>query len=279
VRTIDKIVCLSRATAEKVKERGARAEQIEIIPGAVEKNPARYEKNDSLYNFVQNLLNLDLRTKKVLISVGRPVKRKGFDQFIKSVFLHLPDEFVYLIIGPKPSVPTWIKLLARISGQELAHNLLLASGGCTLHKDLVYLSQNHPRIFYINGASDIVRDKLLSVSDLFIMPNRTVEGDMEGFGLVALEASARGLPVLATGIEGITDAVIDGQNGYCFAEYDNKGMSAKILELCSSPQNLRQASEKAKEFTQEAFSHDKILSRYVRLFTSMLNSETPSSRR
>ncbi len=184
--------------------------KLKLIPNAAENISATTIRNDDLYIRIEKIIGLNLRGKKVLLSLGRPLKRKGFDQFISNVFINLPDDYVYIVAGPKPKPPSWINPLRPIMGKKNTHLLMMASGGYTAHDDLVRLSQ-HPRVFYLNGVSEELRNDLFAVSDLFIMPNRTIEGDMEGFGIVALEAAIRGIPVIATGIEGITDAVIDGQ--------------------------------------------------------------------
>jgi len=69
--------------------------------------------------------------------------------------------------------------------------------------------------------------QIFSLADLFVMPNIRVEGDEEGFGLVALESSMRGTYVLASGIEGITDAIIDGQNGSLLPSGDSQAWAEK----------------------------------------------------
>ena len=56
--------------------------------------------------------------------------------------------------------------------------------------------------------------ELLQASDIFIMPNKTVDGDLEGFGLVFLEASACGLPVIGGKSGGVVDAIEDGYSGF-----------------------------------------------------------------
>jgi phosphatidylinositol alpha-1,6-mannosyltransferase len=274
---IDKIICISRATAEQVRLRGGRSEQIEVIPGAVEKKIRRFPKDDSLYNHLASILGVDLRGKKVLVSVGRPVKRKGFDRFATEVFPRLPQDHIYIVIGPKPSTPIWIKSLAPILGSELYRNLLLASGSYTIHDELVKLSRDRDRIFYINGVSQELRDMFLSAGDLFIMPNRTVDGDMEGFGLVALEAASRGLPVIATAIEGIVDAVCDGLNGYCVPESDHRAMARLIIELTGSPERLHELSLRAGEYTRSTFSQEKLIVRFRQIFDNLLTSSGRSA--
>ena len=59
----------------------------------------------------------------------------------------------------------------------------------------------------IGEVSDDMLAAAYRSADVMVMPNIPVRGDMEGFGLVALEAAAAGLPVVASRIEGITDAI------------------------------------------------------------------------
>jgi glycosyltransferase involved in cell wall biosynthesis len=269
LQSLDKIICISQATAKCVLDRGISPEKIAIIPGMAEFPSHRIERNPALYKHIESLTGIDLRDKKVLISLGRPVKRKGFDRFITDIFPHLSDDFVYIVAGPKLETPPWIKLARPALGKKLYHNLILASGSYGMHDDLIRLSR-HPRVFYLNGVTDDLKERFLAVSDLFVMPNRTVEGDMEGFGLVAIEASIRGLPVVATGIEGITDAVIDGQNGFCIPEGDNAGMIHIISSLLDDMDNLKRFGEKAKEFTQKTFSPKIVTAKYQRLFDEVL---------
>ena len=65
----------------------------------------------------------------------------------------------------------------------------------------------------LGGVDDELRELLLRGADISVLPNIRVTGDMEGFGLVAVESASRGALVLAARLEGITDAVIDGETG------------------------------------------------------------------
>ncbi|MEE9555466.1 MAG: glycosyltransferase family 4 protein [candidate division Zixibacteria bacterium] len=268
---MDKVICVSAATAKQVRIRGVSDDKIEIIPSVAEKVENSPPKNDLLYQRLQNLTGIDLRGKKVLFSLGRPVRRKGFDTFITDIFPHLPENCVYIIAGPAPKTPSWIKALGPLLGEKYHRLLLLASGCDTVHDELIKLS-SHPRVHYLNEVSDDLRDTLFALSDLFIMPNRTVEGDMEGFGIVALEASARGVPVIATGIEGITDAVIDGHNGYCVGEGETSMMIDIIKSFLDDPRKLADFGTQSREFTENNFSSEKVHARYEKVISGLLDS-------
>src|SRR5690606_29098600 len=75
-------------------------------------------------------------------------------------------------------------------------------------------------VFLLGRTSDETLSNLYNVADAFIMPNIRVKGDLEGFGLVALEAASCGTPVVASNIEGIKDAIMDGKNGFLVKDKD-----------------------------------------------------------
>ena len=271
---IDRIVCVSKATAEQVKIRGIDPQKIEIIPCPAESAVKKINKDEILYSRIEALTGIDLRGKKVLFSLGRPVRRKGYDYVISEILPHLSADCVYIIAGPIPRSPSWIKTVGPIIGKKSRRLLYLASGCDSIHDELIRLSWQQPRVFYLNGISDQLRNLLFAASDLFIMPNRTVEGDMEGFGMVALEASIRGVPVIATGIEGITDAVINGENGYCVPEGDRAGMVMIINELLSNPRRLAELGRTAIDSAQKRFSLENVAGRYKKIFDDLM-AENP----
>ncbi len=268
---LDRIVCVSRATARQARLRGVSDDKIEIIPCAAEKIENRLSKSEQLYGKFEHLTGINLSGKRLLFSLGRPVRRKGFDAFITDVFPHLPEDFVYIVAGPVPKTPTWIKNLKPLLGEKHFRLFMLASGCDSVHERLIELSSN-PRVHYLYRVSDDLREILFALSDLFIMPNRTVEGDMEGFGLVALEASIRGIPVIAAGIEGIPDAVIDGQNGFCLKEGDVAAMVRIIRSLSDDLERKRDFGEKARKFTEQRFSPSTVYARYAELFEKVLDN-------
>jgi glycosyltransferase involved in cell wall biosynthesis len=79
-------------------------------------------------------------------------------------------------------------------------------------------------------------------SDIFVMPNVRVAGDVEGFGLVAIEAANAGLLVVASRLEGIVDAVIDGTTGYLCESLNADAWTGRLTDLLADPERAREAA-------------------------------------
>jgi glycosyltransferase involved in cell wall biosynthesis len=77
------------------------------------------------------------------------------------------------------------------------------------------------------------------MADVFVMPNIRVDGDQEGFGIVLLEAGAYNLPVVASNLEGIKDAVLDGKTGRLVPERDADSYLEAIQALTEAPLSVK----------------------------------------
>jgi glycosyltransferase involved in cell wall biosynthesis len=80
-------------------------------------------------------------------------------------------------------------------------------------------------------VSDDVKIGWLQAAEVFAMPALNIDGKFEGFGLVYLEASAAGLPVIGTLGCGAEDAILDGETGYLIPQNDVPTLADKIIEL------------------------------------------------
>jgi phosphatidylinositol alpha-1,6-mannosyltransferase len=85
---------------------------------------------------------------------------------------------------------------------------------------------------------------LYNLADLFVLLTREEPPDVEGFGLVFLEAAACGLPSLGGRSGGIPEAIEDGETGWLVDPYDARAISARVIDLLGSPERLRRASER-----------------------------------
>jgi len=178
------------------------------------------------------------RNGKTLITTGRLVKRKGVMWFLKEVFPRLKD-YKYIIVGDGPEKDKIAEAVQKNSWQK--------------------------RVRIVDNASDEQIRELYAAADIFVMPNITVPGDAEGFGIVALEASAAGLPVIASSIEGIKDAIIYGKNGYLVNEKDAEGF-VKAIKKAKAPKSFS-------DYTLKEYSWRKIAEKYVEAFKIVKNRQ------
>ena len=157
-------------------------------------------------------VELGLQDKKIIISVGRLVHRKGQDKLIEAM-------------------PT---ILSKIPN---AHLLIVGEGPYKNHLDK--LAKKFSLEESVTFVGRILYDKLptyLSAADLFAMPSRSrfFGLEVEGLGIVYLEASACGIPVVAGNSGGAPDAVIEGVTGLCVDGTDVDQVAHAVIEVCSN---------------------------------------------
>jgi len=109
-----------------------------------------------------------------------------------------------------------------------------------------------------------IRD-LLSVADLLLLPSQT-----ESFGLVALEAMACEVPVLATRVGGIPEVVEDGETGFLFEVGDVDGMAEAAMMILSDG-GRRETMGRNGRNVAARFATDKIIPQYEELYRSVIN--------
>jgi phosphatidylinositol alpha-1,6-mannosyltransferase len=97
-----------------------------------------------------------------------------------------------------------------------------------------------------------------------VQPNIKVDGDMEGFGISVIEAGACRLPVLASNIEGLKDAIKEGQNGFLVESGNANAFAEKINELFSQGNPRDLFGEKVRSFVVENYSWEHIAQKYLR---------------
>jgi phosphatidylinositol alpha-1,6-mannosyltransferase len=137
---------------------------------------------------------LGLGRRLVVLSVGRLVSRKGFDRMIRALFRlrQVCGDATYMLVGSGPERAALEEIAAR-------HDL-------------------KPHVIF---RDSVPREKLhtyFGAADVFVLPARQTAGDVEGFGMVLVEAQAHGLPVVTTHVGGIPEAIVDGQTGVVLPE-------------------------------------------------------------
>lgn len=267
-------VCVSEFTRNECIKRGFDENTTFTVRNGVDISMGDIPKDSEFVDKLKNHYGINITNKNIILAIGRPVKRKGFSWFIKNVMPLLDKNTLLIMTGPIKNEPSFFeKSIQHLPG---SHNIELLLGIANDTEDLNKELGKHNNIFHLGSVpfSDLIQ--LLSLADIFVMPNIVVEGDEEGFGLVALEASIRGTYVLASGIEGITDAVIDGKNGTLLPSGDAAAWADKIKELLSDKNKLQELAEKGKKYTLENYSWNNMISGYHEVFEMIINPLTNS---
>ena len=169
---------------------------------------------------------LGLSEKKVIVSVGRLVHRKGQDVLIEAmpaIIKDVPDAHL-LMIGEGPY-------------RGYLENRVKALG---IQESVTFIG----RIQYVDLPM------YLCVGDLFVMPSRSrLAGlEVEGLGIVYLEASACGLPVIAGDSGGAPDAVLEGQTGLVVDGTQNSEVASAVVELLLDPERSQAMGIRGREW-------------------------------
>ena len=204
----------------------ARCAMVHIAPGISIQHFTPGAKSQKLID------ELDLEGKQVLISVGRLVHRKGQDKLLEAlpqILLTHPD-IILLFVGVGPR-----------------------------QKKLDQLVRSHELSNYIRFVGRIAYDALpdyFRLGDLFVMPSRSrLAGlEVEGLGLVYLEASACGIPVVAGASGGAPDAIIQGKTGLVVDGTKVDEIARTINELLDNPTQLAAMGQAGRAWTVERWS-------------------------
>ena len=242
---LDRIVAISRSTAQEALNRGARNEGLTIIPPGCHATPFLQPRDPLSLKEQWNL-----GQSPVILSPGRLVPRKGIDRFIRECFPRILEK-----------VPNAKLLLAGGNPEEaLFHkNDLFDQVMQTLaERDLKHAVRLTGRL----SGPEMV--EAFALADVVILPVVPLPNDMEGFGIILLEAAAAGKPTVATRIGGIPDAVIDGKTGFLAPPLDDETLANRIITLLDNPEKAREMGACGRQRVLDEFRWDPIATRYTR---------------
>ncbi len=183
--------------------------------------------------------------RKVILTVGRLQKRKGHDMMIRA----LPN-----IVKEHPNV------LYSIIGNGNEKNSLV---------QLVEKLNLQSHVQFMDEISDETLLQSYQQSDIFILPNRSIGKDIEGFGMVLIEAQACGIPVIAGDSGGTRETMIPGQTGEIINCTNIKEITDTVLMLLSNDSQLDAYSKAAEKHAASKFSWESHVARAKSIFDSL----------
>jgi len=240
---VDVLLPVSQQSANEAIKRGLRADRCQVIPNGVDPDEfsRKYDRSQ-----LQRILGREIEGQHVILTVGRLIKRKGVHWFAENVMTEMDKDVIYVIAGEGPMRKTIEKIIEQ---KELG-----------------------ARVFLLGQVSEADLHILYATADIFVQPNIPVEGDMEGFGLVVLEAGASGLPVIASRLEGLMEAISDGDNGEFVTPCCAEEYVKRIKSLLRDQKTLHDNGQKALTYVRQHFSWEVITEIYLKTFINLRKS-------
>lgn len=227
-RRIDRFLAISENTARLLEQFGIDASTISIVRPGVEEPQA---KDPSAPYQARERLDIP-SIAPLLLFVGRLVPRKGIAWFVREVFPRLAGDIHLVIVGEGPD-------------RAVIEQVLSESGSL------------RERVHLVGSVPDWQRDMYMRGADLAIMPNIPSKDDPEGFGLVAIESTLRGTPVLGTRVDAVSEALADGECGFLIDPLDGIAMADEIGRIIGEPRLTEIAASftavATERFTQTRF--------------------------
>lgn len=235
LRRHDRVIANSQNTRTLAIDKGCPASRVEIVnPGSTIPPVSLLQQADAVRE------GLGLANNKVVLSVGRMVPRKGLAEFLENAWPRIIDaqpNAILLVVGDTPDD-------ALLKDSKGAKRLMRAIERC-----------GKETVRFLGAVDDDTLWNCYAAADTLVFPLIRVKGDVEGFGMVAIEAAASGTPTVAFPVGGVVDAVSEGANGLLIPEGDYRAFADAVVSICrgSSP-SISDCRNHALQFSWEAHS-------------------------
>ncbi|MEW5838442.1 MAG: glycosyltransferase family 4 protein [Pseudomonadota bacterium] len=231
LQRMDRVIANSQATAQLTKQIGVDAKRIRIVHPGVDM-PERANGSRAAF-----LARHGLGEGRVLLSVGRLTVRKGLQEFVRDVLplvvAQQPD-ICLLVVGSVPSD-------ALLSSVQTPESIMQAAREAGVG--------GHVRMLGTLFGQEL--SDAYFAADVHVFPVQNIPNDPEGFGMVAMEAAAHGLPTVAYATGGVMEAVEEGVSGSLVAQGDYSAFAMAILHQLRCPD--AGSTDFARRFVWESF--------------------------
>jgi len=245
---------------------GVDSSFFEVVKFAIEKSDAvtavsQYLRNRTISEFG---IRRDIEVIYNFVDTNRyrPVSdhcvREHFAPHGEKLLIHASN------FRPVKRVGDVVRVFARVREKIPARLLLVGDGPERLFVQHLVRELNQTDHVVFMGLQDYL-ERILPCTDLLLLPS-----EQESFGLVALEAHACGVPVIASRVGGLPELVQDGKTGFLAPVGDVAEMAEKALTLLEDPKLHRSFSRKARRLAETRFRTDLVVPEYERLYERVL---------
>jgi len=216
LRRMECVIANSEATRVLAMSAGVVASRIRIVHPGVQL--PKLPDSDATNSF---RAEHGLGDALLLLSVGRLSTRKGLREFVTQALPRIVQaipQAMLVVVGDAPSN-------ALHAGAQTIDSIKAAAAEAGVAGHLRFLGQitDYGKLGVVYGAADV-----------HVFPVRELPGDPEGFGMVAVEAAAHGLPTVAFATGGVTDAVAEGQSGHLVKAGDYEALADAVIRMLTS---------------------------------------------
>jgi len=240
LRTASRVIALSKVEAEQYRSMGVPEEKIAIIPNGVDLS--EYDNLLSKGEFKKRF-NIP-EDKKIILYLGRIHRIKGIDFLVKA-YAYLKrkmncNDAILVIAGPDDGYLNEVKSLT----YDLSVSDSILFTGPLYGKDKLEA--------YVDA-------------DVYVLPSR-----YETFPIVVLEAYACGKPVIASGVGGLKDLVVNGETGLLFETGNHIQLAEKILYLLNNSDDALRMGLNGRRFVEENYSIDIVIDKLERIYKEIV---------
>lgn len=235
-KRMDFVIVNSTPTKTLALNAGVLEKNISIVhPGVT--LPVSVQPSNAIQSFKEKY---NLEHKKILLSVGRLTTRKGLKEFVENSLVYIvqqePD-VVLVVVGESPNNSLGAGLQTREEILEVARKNQI---------------ENH--ILFLGVITDNAQlATIYEVADVHVFPVRHIPDDPEGFGMVAIEAAAHGLPTVAFATGGIVDAVKQNESGWLVEKNNYEALAKQTIMALEQPKSTEQCQHFAGQFEWSIF--------------------------
>ena len=219
----DRVIVVGNIVKDRlIRERGLSERRCVVIPNGVD--ATRFSPTKGLGNSTRE--RLGIRTEFVVGSVGRLAGEKAYDRLIRAVARLKQEDVCLLLVGDGP---------VRSALEAEASRLGITD-----------------RVRFVGWQEDV--NAFLNAMDVFALSS-----DFEALPFSALEAMAAGLPVVATDVGGVREAVLDGETGYIVPQGDEDALADRIDCLLADSTLRKQMGRAGRDRVGHHFSFDRMI--------------------
>jgi glycosyltransferase involved in cell wall biosynthesis len=227
IGVIKVLIASSTRTRDNAVQEGVSPDRIEIVFNAI--SPFNLAAEDRIS--ARQKLGLH-ENDFFLIAVGRLVYEKGHEFLIQAI-PSVTRSFPNTIVGICGIGPLFGQLEEQISALDLTNKVRLLGQWENVHE-------------------------LLAAADAFVLPSR-----WEGLPMALLEAMMAGLPIIATKVEGVEEAIVEGKHGLLVPIENTDALANAIIQLLADPRLCHEMGAAAKEQVLELYTTDRMCEQYL----------------